>query len=84
MRPDDIIGYAYLAETLCPACTVEAVVRHAGRPLDVATAEAMLDVLAAREGITRTDEHTFDSDDFPKVIFAEEPESCGTCWHDLI
>lgn len=79
-----IAGYAYQAETLCPTCTVLSVT-GAGYPTK-STYEATLDDAAQRLGIDRYDERTFDSDDFPKVIFAigvAADETCDRCARPL-
>ncbi|MEY4081121.1 MAG: hypothetical protein RL430_1551 [Actinomycetota bacterium] len=75
-----IIGYAYLAAIYCPGCIVAAVNGTATR--QGSFAEQDLDALARERGIDRMDEHTFDSDDFPKVIFStqvEDDEHCEKC-----
>lgn len=84
----DIVGYAYQAETLCPACAVMACAEELA-PGPVPTAalldpEAGLDYLAQVAGIEdREDEGTFDSDDFPKVIFRDSArENADTCAYD--
>lgn len=43
--------------------------------------EACLGVIAERRGIDRKDERSYDSGDFPKVIFASEefPDYCPRC-----
>jgi hypothetical protein len=79
----DIVGYTYQADNHCPECTAAI----AGIPgLD---AEPALTVWAALCGITRGDEHSFDSGDFPKVITAQMAEHdaswgadnrCGSCF----
>lgn len=89
MRADDVVGYVFRADVLCPPCTV----RSAGQPFDgwaVApgvrmSVEDNLDEVAAAFGIERHAEHTFDSDDFPKVLFASDAhdETCGRCGTDL-
>jgi hypothetical protein len=48
--------------------------------------EEALDFLAQRRGIDRYDEHTFDSGDFPKVIFRDQvtdDDVCGVCGEKL-
>jgi hypothetical protein len=72
----DIAGYAYRAEAYCPGCTLLAL-----GLAPTAYVEGALDDEAARLGIERHDEHSFDSGDFPKVIFADEihGDACGNC-----
>jgi len=87
----DIVGYTYACETLCPACTVAALPTGEGETFDGwrdmtnMSAEDNLTELAAAFGIDRMDEHSFDSGDFPKVIFSSsnEDESCDHCGGEL-
>lgn len=81
MALDDIVGYSYRADTYGPECIMATVngltVDHAAE-----TAERDLDVLAQEIGIDRQDERSFDSWDFPKVIFRDQlpaEEHCGSC-----
>lgn len=74
MHATDIIGYTYQAEAYTPAGVIEAMIAFgdaspAARDMPV---EAALDQIAEANAIDRHDEHTFDSDEFPKVIFASE------------
>lgn len=87
MKAWTIVGYVYAAAALCPTCTIEGLIGQ-GRLAPGARGmreEDALDQLAAVEGIDRQDEHSYDSDDFPKVIFASdvEGESCGACRTEL-
>lgn len=79
MRPDTIVAYAYRSETLCPRCLIGAL--RATEPwLDVdCDVESQIGVLAVFAGIDRYDEDTFDSDDFPKVVFASQVGHCEMC-----
>lgn len=79
----DIVGYTYRAEVYCPECIL--VEMGYGDPENYIT-ERELDGIAVSFGIHRTDEWTFDSDQFPKVIFSsqvENPEYCGHCGRDI-
>ncbi len=52
-------------------------------PADVETA---LDFIAKLQGIDRYDEATYDSEDFPKVVFRDQVEDddvCGICFDTL-
>ncbi|WP_431881852.1 hypothetical protein [Micromonospora chalcea] len=84
----DVVGYTFNADTYCAddiakmfRCEVPAVGVNA-------SAETVLDAVAGKRGIDRRDERTFDSGDFPKVIFASMVESdddrCGACHAPLI
>lgn len=82
MKAWDIVGYTYNTETWCPDCM--------GRVFDpngVDITETILDEMAKRIGINRQDEYSFDSSEFPKVIFASSVESdeyCDNCQNKLI
>lgn len=84
-----IAGYTYQADQLCPECTRKRLGFGPGtaNPHDDLTVEERLTSIANRLGIDRDDERSFDSDDFPKVIFSHqlrcesflEHERCGDC-----
>lgn len=83
MHASDIVGYTYQADNHCPTCIKR---MFGGGDLDI-DADEVLDYEAERHGIDRHDESSFDSGEFPKVIFtdmAEEDEYCGTCHQSLI
>lgn len=77
------IGYTYSADNYCPDCIVEMF----GATYDAINAEGVLDLVARARGIDRYDERSYDSGDFPKVIFhahdvcnayeGYEPGQCG-------
>lgn len=82
MRTDTIAAYTYNAEILCPSCAVQAVKTATGITMTPTTSENALDILAATLGINRYDEREYDSTDFPKVVFADQVQSCehtGEC-----
>ncbi len=86
-----ITGYIFQAEILCPTCTIRAVeseARYDGwadASIPPMTAEDNLSEIASAFGIDRMNEHTFDSDDFPKVIFStdDDGETCDHCFNEL-
>lgn len=92
MRADTIVGYTFNADQYGPECIVAQVTTNPGdvhhRDAKIDDAETHLDLLARIAGIDRMDEHSFDSGDFPKVIFAVQVESdeerCGACGEPLI
>jgi hypothetical protein len=95
MKAYDIVGYTYNADIYCPACIIAALPTGEGGAFDgwalgkgtTMATEDNLNEIAFAFGIDRKDETTFDSGDFPKVIFAsqvEEPTNCGSCGRDLI
>jgi hypothetical protein len=92
--PYDVVGYTYRADVWCGPCVVRALTVNPGNvghrdPGPMADPETHLDVLARVAGIDRTDERTYDSDEFPKIIFRDsaadyaaregQPERCTTC-----
>ncbi len=85
-------AYTYNADIVCPDC----IIKRFGddiEPAVVATgnAETVLDLAATARGIDRYDERSFDSGDFPKVVFGnqlnDDPdagcEHCGDCHEPL-
>lgn len=84
LRADAIVGYTFQAEVLCTTCTYDAWLADYD---PWRGPECEMDRMAESLGIDRNDERTFDSGDFPKVVFAcqvEGPEPCGKCGNDLI
>jgi len=89
-QPFDIVAYTFHAALVCPRCIVGAVADGGDHePIGVPpglTAEQGLALLAERLGVDRMNEATFDSGDFPKVVFRDQIqdadldtcELCGT------
>lgn len=72
----DIVGYTYKAENYRPEDLIERLIRDglatpAARDMAV---EDVLDQIAGANAIDRQDEYSFDTDDFPKVIFRDQWE----------
>lgn len=97
MKPRTVVGYTYQADTYCPSCTASRVTANPGDaahgvrpPLHRRTseqAEAVIASAARIKGIDRTDETSYDSGDFPKVIVADQVEAserCGLCGTALL
>lgn len=86
MKSYAIVGYTYNADVFCPDHMRNGFAGFATR--DGMDAEAVLDAAALASGIDRKDEGSFDSGDFPKVVFASMVESsderCGQCHEPLI
>lgn len=92
MRTSGIVGYTYRADQFCPDCIVSQLPADVLAPAarDMAT-DDVLEQVAAYVGIDRMDERSFDSDDFPKVIFRDSVateddeeagvyvDTCGQC-----
>lgn len=83
-----ISAYTYQADLLCPSCVLDAMTTDGTKRPGYAAAalgrdpEQALDALAAVAMLDRYDEHSFDSDEFPKVVFADQVEPgdrCGAC-----
>lgn len=92
-QPFDVVGYTFHAALICPSCIVGAVADGGGRvwgellgvPAGV-TAEEGLAIQAERLGVDRMNESSYDSGDFPKVVFrfsGADLEGCDVCGADL-
>jgi hypothetical protein len=96
MHATDIVAYTFNAETLCPRCVIDKLPTGEGQAFDgwalapgaaPMSTEDNLNEIAMAFGIDRQDEYTFDSDDFPKVVFASQVldgETCDGCHEELI
>jgi hypothetical protein len=92
MKLDTVVAYTFRADVVCPGCIIQEL-DNAYRCISPAAAdmsvEGVLDQAAAYLADLvpdRHDESSFDSGDFPKVIFSdmiEVAERCGVC-HELI
>jgi hypothetical protein len=78
--------YIYKADLYCQDCILDALLpEDEARRYRVAghgDIENTLDQLARNRRINREDEYTFDSDDFPKIVFdneLEDGDECGLC-----
>lgn len=91
-QPFDIVAYVYQADIYCPDCIADLATRRISELASGSTIrervgifpdpEALLNRWAGLIGLDREDEATFDSGDFPKVVFRdqlEEDEHCGSC-----
>ena len=95
MHATDIVGYTFQADTYCPEHVIDALPTGEGEAFDgwalapgadPMSTEDNLSEIASAFGIDRQDEHTFDTDYFPKVIFADQAEDsrCATCDEPLV
>lgn len=82
-KSDYIAGYTYNTENFCNECILTAfsgVRENIGFAFSV---EGVLDIVAGAMNINRHDENTFDSSEFPKVIFdcqiEDGDEKCAKC-----
>ena len=90
----DIVGYSFNTENFCPDCIIEALPTGPGETFDgwkladgvQMSTEDNLHEIAAAFQIDRQDERSFDSSEFPKVIFSsqvEDSEECALCGVEL-
>ena len=89
MKSWDVVGYVYQADIVCPSCVrvvAASVSEQPGQAADYVPLYTLLERWATTLDIDRGDESSYDSDDFPKVIFADsaDGESCGECGEELI
>ena len=75
----DIVAYTYKGDNWAPEYIVGQLttnpgdMAHGTRPSE-SDPEPHLDLIARIHGIDRHDESSFDSDDFPKVVFRDQLE----------
>ncbi len=90
MHATTIVGYTFNANNYCDGCTFD--MWNGSRPDGMpgyASVEQLLTAISEVRNIDRYDERSFDSGDFPKVVFADqvhdgcsldngyEPGQCG-------
>lgn len=87
MKATDIAAYMYQAELLCPECTALTIEVDHPSPAWL-TPEQILDRVAKVIGLDRRDERSFDSNEFPKVVFADQicsdGDICIQCGNSLL
>lgn len=75
-QPYDVVGYTFQAATFCPRCIVPIVEGSIDYPpvasVSGLSAEGGLGLLAKALHLNRMDESSYDSGDFPKVIFRDQ------------
>jgi hypothetical protein len=82
-----VVAYTFNADTYCLDCMHKIAMRCA----DMSTSEGVtlddaMATWAAMFGIDINDEHSYDSGDFPKVVFSgsvEGVEHCGECHEEI-
>jgi hypothetical protein len=80
----DIVAYTYQAEILCRDDMLDAAnawLTKDGVKVPYLIVEDALNAWAVSAKVDRDDEHTYDSDEFPKVVFASQVEDDETCTH---
>jgi hypothetical protein len=81
----DIAGYTYKADNYRPDQLIELLIAEgvASPGARSLTVEEALDQIAGANAIDRYDEHSFDSSDFPKVIFVSQlTDTDYKTWYD--
>ena len=76
VRVDKVVCYVYEADLYHPHCVLEVMGLRQGDSEKILSDEAIL------RGINRGDEESFDSDEFPKVVFEgylSDEDYCGLC-----
>ncbi|MFZ2238026.1 MAG: hypothetical protein WAV90_00625 [Gordonia amarae] len=85
MAADSIVGYTFNAENLCLVCAAVAAGVNPDAGLHI---PRLIDEAGQAAGIDVSDERSFDSSEWPKVIFesqVEGPEErCGNCNESLV
>lgn len=95
IKSHTIVGYMFQADQFCGRCIGGQLPTGPGESFDgwastpsvMLTPEENLNEVAAAFGIDRGDESSFDSDEFPKVIRADQvrdDDRCGACGELLI
>ena len=82
----DVGGYFYGEETLCHKCVKDIVVPFYRIADSRRSAEDILNEAANRVGIDRANENSFNSREFPKVIYAPDlisDDYCFVCLRSL-
>jgi hypothetical protein len=82
---DKITGYVYAADSFCDKCLKRYMFanKQIDEELKAQRIEDILDIVSKEWGVDRTNEWSYNSDDFPKVIFASDAEfmedMCSRC-----
>lgn len=90
MKSYDVVGYIYNSDIYCSRCILTVVVLTQPVHMSVVLEEAEvgLEKVAKILRVDRSNENTYDSDEFPKVIFADQvgssDEVCAHCSQPLL
>lgn len=71
MHSTDVVAYTYQADTYCPGCILTMLAAKHGVTPDAVDVEGALEEFAELDGMDYNDPYSYDSDDFPKVVFAD-------------
>ncbi|MGW1180210.1 hypothetical protein [Streptomyces drozdowiczii] len=66
-----VVGYQYAVDNLCPACTIGRLRANGIKVAKGMDHEEAIRRAAGRVGVDFSDEHTYDSSSFPKVITSQ-------------
>jgi hypothetical protein len=73
-------GYVFNTEIYCPGCIREMFESNLHNdPGESYGPEETLELVAEMRGIDYSDEYSYDSDEFPKIIQDSEGEHCASC-----
>ncbi|MFJ5725825.1 hypothetical protein [Streptomyces sp. NPDC093149] len=70
-----VVGYTYQAENLCPTCTIKAMRAHGIKVQRGKAHEEAIRRAAEKLGIDYDDQHSYDSDNFPKPVTEQQCET---------
>ena len=90
MKAWSIVAYVHTAEIVCRDCMRRRAAfacEAAGVNSEFKGVGDLLEAWAKADGISREDEGTYDSDDFPKVVFASDvtdDETCTVCGEEIL
>lgn len=92
MKAWTVVGYTYAADEYCTSCmedlAADAVAQLDPERIIFPIGEDVIRLWARLRGIDYANESSYDSGDFPKVIFADMVESddeyCGCCHRPLL
>lgn len=77
----DIVGYTYRADTFCIRCTGLEMVEAGITRVLVPESPDEIDMVIRQHDVDPEDLYSYDSDQFPKVVFRDQLEGnkCGNC-----
>ena len=90
MKSYDVVGYTYQAELVCRPCMRSIAanqIEARGWNSEYVSLDRLMSTWATDiAGVDEGDESSFDSGDFPKVVFADQnqaDDTCGRCGETL-
>jgi hypothetical protein len=80
----DIVAYTYKADLICPTCILDALPdAWEVDKVEASDIETALHMIAETQDVDYDNETTYDSGEFPKVVFRDQVEDgdvCGECF----